>query len=64
MCWVSIYIYYYLQSFQFISQFKDKMSGIIGGVSIKQIENILIPIPSINEQKLIIEKIEKVVKEA
>ena len=58
------YIYYYLQSFQFISQFKDKMSGIIGGVSIKQIENILIPIPSINEQKLIIEKIEKVVKEA
>ena len=54
------YIYYYLQSSQFISQFKAKMSGIIGGVSIKQIEDILIPIPSLDEQKRIIEKIEAV----
>ena len=36
------------------------MSGIIGGVSIKQIEDILIPIPSLDEQKRIIEKIETV----
>ena len=53
------YLYYYLQSAEFKSIFKDNLSGIIGGVSIKKIKGILIPIPPLEEQKRIVEKIEE-----
>lgn len=45
------YLYYFLQSPLFLSVFKDKLSGIISGVSINKIKRILIPIPPLEEQR-------------
>lgn len=53
------YLYYYLQSWLFKELFSGNMTGIIGGVSIKKLKEIFIPIAPINEQKLIVEKIEE-----
>jgi len=53
------YLYYYLQSPIFLSSFMDKISGIIGGVSISKIKQVIIPLPSIEEQQRIVEKIEQ-----
>ena len=53
------YIYYYLQSNEFKKEFLSNMSGIIGGVSIKKLKELHIPIPSIEEQKRIVKKIEE-----
>ena len=54
------YIYYYLQSSEFKNIFADNISGIIGGVSIKKMKKILIPIPPVEEQKRIVDKIESI----
>ncbi len=54
------YLYYFLQSPQFLLNFNDNLSGIIGGVSINKIKNIKIPLPSIDEQKMIVDKLERV----
>ena len=53
------YIYYYLQTSIFFELFKLKKSGIIGGVSIAKVKEIIIPIPPKEEQKRIIAQIEK-----
>jgi type I restriction enzyme S subunit len=53
------YLYYFLQSPVFLSIFMDKMSGMIGGVSINKIKQVIIPLPPIEEQKRIVEKLEK-----
>lgn len=53
------YIYYYLQSSAFKKSFTYSMTGIIGGVSIKNLKSIPIPIPSIEEQQFIVDKIEE-----
>lgn len=53
------YLYYYLQSPVFLKNFYENLSGIIGGVSINKIKNIVIKYPSIEEQKKIIDKIEQ-----
>jgi type I restriction enzyme S subunit len=53
------YIYYYLQSHEFKAFFMDNMSGIIGGVSIKKLKDLPIPIPTVSEQKAIVAKIEE-----
>lgn len=52
------YIYYYLQSDVFYTQFANRRHGLIGGVSIKEISDFLIPIAAIEEQQRIVEKIE------
>ena len=54
------FLYYYLQSSNFKAIFSDNLSGIIGGVSIKKIKNILLPIPPLDEQKRIVNKIEEI----
>lgn len=36
----------------------DKMSGMIGGVSINKIKQVIIPLPPIEEQQRIVEKLE------
>ena len=62
-CFTSIvvfnkFVYYFLQSYAFFYEFTDSVSGIIGGVSIAKIKNLLIPLPPLAEQKRIVEKIE------
>ena len=53
------YIYYYLQSQSFIDMFKANKTGIIGGVSIAKIKEMLIPLPPIAEQQRIVAQIER-----
>lgn len=52
------FLYYYLQSPVFLSTFRDNISGIIGGVSIGKIKKLYIPVPSIEEQRRIVERLE------
>ena len=65
LCSLSFYygenkwLYYFLQSPQFLDDFQESKSGIIGGVSIKNLGNIPIPILPINEQNRITQKVEK-----
>lgn len=53
------YLFYYLQSWLFKELFSGNMTGIIGGVSIKKLKEILIPIAPIAEQKRIVARIEE-----
>ena len=55
------YIYYYLQSPLFLDMFNDNKTGIIGGVSIAKVKNILIPLPPYQEIERIVNKIDNVV---
>ena len=54
----SSYMYYFLQTPSFVAIFKENMTGIIGGVSRDKIQNILFPLPPLEEQKRIVSKIE------
>lgn len=49
------YIFYYYQSIGFKLQFKERLTGLIGGVSKNKFKQIEIPIPSTEEQKEIVE---------
>tara|TARA_B100001175_G_C19506682_1_gene641278 strand:- start:770 stop:1942 length:1173 start_codon:yes stop_codon:yes gene_type:complete len=49
------YIFYYYQSIGFKLQFKERLTGLIGGVSKNKFKQIEIPIPSTKEQKEIVE---------
>lgn len=53
------FLYYYLQSPVFNLVFKGNINGIIGGVSINKLKQLKIPLPPIEEQKRIVEKINK-----
>ena len=50
-------MYYFLQTPSFVSIFQENMTGIIGGVSRDKIQNILFPLPPLEEQKRIVSKI-------
>lgn len=56
------YLYYYLQSEHFLSQFNLNITGLIGGVSQSNIKNFNIYIPSIEEQKNIVNYLKSKVK--
>ena len=54
------FLYYYLQSPVFNLIFKENINGIIGGVSINKLKQLKIPLPPIEEQKRIVDKINRV----
>lgn len=51
------YLYYYIQSPIFIYDFKRNTTGIIGGVSINTLKQMFLPLPPIEEQKRIVNKL-------
>lgn len=53
------YIYFYLQSPSFIDMFNQNKAGIIGGVSIAKVKDILFPLPPLKEQCRIIHRLEE-----
>lgn len=55
------YLYYYLQSIPFKTVFKQSLQGLIGGVSISTLNNMLIPVPPIEEQDSIIEFLGRII---
>ena len=61
-CFVSLgieylFLYYYLQSPLFQIIFKENTTGIIGGVSVNTLKSLFFPIPPLEEQKRIVEKL-------
>ena len=55
------YVYYFLQTSYLFQFFKENMTGIIGGVSINKLKQLLIPIPPIKEEEEIVSKIENII---
>ena len=55
------YLYYYIQSPIFIYDFKRNTTGIIGGVSINTLKQMFLSLPPIEEQKRIVEKLDKLI---
>lgn len=53
------YLFYFAQSPIFLSLFNACKAGIIGGVSVNLIKNILFPLPPLKEQKRIVEKVDE-----
>ena len=53
------YIYYFLQSSSFTKVFKEKTTGIIGGVSVNTLKHLLFAVPPLSEQAQIVAEIEK-----
>ena len=51
-------IYFFMQTEIFLNQFNAKKHGLIGGVSIKNLAEIFIPLPPLDEQKRIVAIIE------
>ena len=54
-----LFLYYYLQSQDFIEIFTNSKSGIIGGVGINKLKNLLVPLPPLGEQLKIVQRIEE-----
>lgn len=53
------YVFYYYQTNIFQKDFKDKLTGLIGGVSKSKFQNLTIPVSSIKNQKQIVEILDK-----
>lgn len=55
-----LFLFFYLQSPNFTNLFTNKITGIIGGVSLTSLKTILLPIPPLEEQKRIVNILEQV----
>ena len=55
------YLYYFLQSIPFKTVFKQSLQGLIGGVSISTLNNMLVPVPPIEEQDSITAYLERTI---
>ena len=53
------YIYYFLQNPSFTKVFKEKTTGIIGGVSVNTLKHMLFAIPPLSEQARVVAEIKK-----
>ena len=53
------FIYYYLQSPSFVELFNLNKTGIIGGVSVAKVKEIVIPLPQVMEQQRIVAQIDR-----
>ena len=53
------YLFYLAQSPIFLSIFNANKAGIIGGVSVNLIKNIIFPLPPLKEQERIVKKVDK-----
>ena len=51
------YLFYYLQSPMFFEIFNQNKNGIIGGVSVNNLKNLIVPLPPLAEQQRIVESI-------
>ena len=54
------FIYFYLQSNDFLREFNSNIQGLIGGVNKENLRKIKIPIPPLNEQKRIASALSKI----
>ncbi len=52
------FLFCYLQSPSFVNNFTVSICGMIGGVGISKLRNMLLPIPPLSEQKRIVAKLE------
>ena len=52
-------IYYFLQTQNFAGQFVEKKHGLIGGVTVKNLEEIKFPLPPHDEQQCIVELLDE-----
>ena len=50
----SKFVFYYYQSSDFVKHFKNRLAGLIGGVSLQKFKEIPCPIPPLEEQKRIV----------
>ena len=57
---IAEYLRLFYMSKKFQTQFKENMTGIIGGISKKKFEKIVVPLPPLNEQKEIVAKYQKI----
>ncbi len=57
---IAQFLFYYLQSPAFFEIFQRNKTGIIGGVSVNTLKSLLIPIPPINEQERILERVKQI----
>ena len=53
------YLFYFAQSPIFLSIFNEYKAGIIGGVSVNLIKNIILPLPPLKEQERIVKKVDE-----
>ena len=53
------YLFYFAQSPIFLSMFNEYKAGIIGGVSVNLIKNIILPLPPLKEQERIVKKVDE-----
>lgn len=59
---IPMFIFYLYQTPSFFEMFKSKMTGIIGGISINEFKSLIIPLPPLEEQKRIVERVEQLMK--